>query len=222
MTRIEIQNNIVTKTCPSDKWCLKFLQEIKNRKNSFVLETLTAIIFANELRYTYEYQTGRSLEQYFHSGEQLSLGIIVSQLATAVNFMHSQHFVHRDIKPSNILWDGKSITLIDLDTVTTSIGTVKRRGTPLFWPPELVYSKDSTEYKLVDMWAMGVTIFLLDNGYYPFEGEDYEHMALNVIYKPCPKDIRYQPMLGMILSKNPNSRLDSLTFLIMWERHLEK
>lgn len=44
--------------------------------------------------------------------------------------------------------------------------TAPRYGTPIFMPPEMVERKQSGPF--TDLWALGIIIYKLHAGYYPF------------------------------------------------------
>lgn len=106
------------------------------------------------------------------------LAQIVRQMVAAVVHVHSLRIVHRDIKGENFLSDRHDIGDPDCCVALADFGTAirikpgdqlhNRVGTPAFWAPEVW-----TGYYdfLVDVWAVGVTTFILLAGTLPFEGE---------------------------------------------------
>uniref|UniRef100_A0A0N7ZVQ9 non-specific serine/threonine protein kinase n=1 Tax=Daphnia magna TaxID=35525 RepID=A0A0N7ZVQ9_9CRUS len=93
-------------------------------------------------------------------------------LASALSYLHSLNIVHRDVKPENLfvvnLPDGmRSLKLGDFGLAEEThqlLYTVC--GTPTYVAPEILLE---TGYWLkVDVWAMGVIVFILLCGYPPF------------------------------------------------------
>lgn len=100
---------------------------------------------------------------------------IVKQLLEAVKYMHDHGFVHRDIKPENILFqisDNVSVLkLADLG-LSRKIETLMftNCGTIDYCAPELLLNRiERKGYgKEVDIWSIGVVVFVTLSGYQPF------------------------------------------------------
>jgi len=90
----------------------------------------------------------------------------------AIKYIHDRNIVHRDIKPENILLlskdDDTTIKLTDFGFAiqTNEINYNKLAGTPGYVSPEVLERKPHG--KPVDMWAMGVVLYMLLGGYPPF------------------------------------------------------
>jgi serine/threonine protein kinase len=110
--------------------------------------------------------------------------------------LHSKGFVHRDIKPENILIDSHGVVkLSDLGLAgEISHGLLLRTicGTPEFFAPEIILmakpelgSRKSEGYEFaVDVWALGVTLYFMLSGKYPFQSPER-----NGIYKVIVRGI---------------------------------
>jgi calcium-dependent protein kinase len=92
-----------------------------------------------------------------------------------LKYIHHNKICHRDIKPDNILYNrqSKSITIIDFGISKKVEDRGRRRemltltGTPYYRAPEMFEGGGYDE--MVDIWALGVTIFKLMTGSTPFE-----------------------------------------------------
>lgn len=86
--------------------------------------------------------------------------IIMRQLISAVEYIHSNDYIHRDIKPENVLFKDKNdlstLKLIDFGLSTIFPGMINqivqdKFGTLLFMAPE---QTDYSSYgKKIDIWA---------------------------------------------------------------------
>ncbi|XP_038058327.1 serine/threonine-protein kinase DCLK1-like isoform X2 [Patiria miniata] len=108
--------------------------------------------------------------------------VIISDMASALAYLHSLNIVHRDLKPENLLVSKSSsgdITLKLADfglamEVKAPIYTVC--GTPTYVAPEILAE---TGYGLeVDMWATGVICYILLCGFPPFRSLDRDQEEL--------------------------------------------
>lgn len=91
------------------------------------------------------------------------------QLAAAISFLHESGITHRDLKPENLLLaaDG-TLRLADfgLSAAQTS-KMVKVCGTWAYCAPEVV--RQQTYDASVDVWSLGVIMFIMLGGYNPFD-----------------------------------------------------
>lgn len=107
------------------------------------------------------------------------LAHLARQMMEAVKHVHSLQIIHRDVKGENFLSDrpdigdpGCKVALADFGTairVGPGEKPCNRVGTPAFWAPEIF--QDGYSFP-VDIWAVGVTAFILLTGALPFEGEE--------------------------------------------------
>ncbi|KAM4631503.1 serine/threonine-protein kinase DCLK3 [Polymixia lowei] len=114
-------------------------------------------------------------------------GLMVSDVSEALSYIHSKSIVHRDLKPENLLMehgaDGSSrLKLGDFGlamVVTEPIFTVC--GTPTYVAPEIL---SETGYGLaVDVWALGVILYILLCGFPPFRSRDRDQEELFQLIK---------------------------------------
>ncbi|EWM20832.1 myosin light chain kinase [Nannochloropsis gaditana] len=101
-------------------------------------------------------------------------------LVSAIEYMHSMDVVHRDLKPENLLLadetDDVQIKIADFGyAVRVNRNTLRSQcGTPCYVAPEIL--RREPYGKPVDMWSIGVIIFILLAGYAPFYDEDHRRL----------------------------------------------
>jgi serine/threonine protein kinase len=93
------------------------------------------------------------------------------QLIEAMEYLHENNVAHRDLKPENLLLDDElNLKLADFGFATIVEGDQKnktRLGTERYMAPELLYKKPY-DAKKVDIFAMGVILFVFYAGHPPF------------------------------------------------------
>eukprot|EP01099_Mayorella_cantabrigiensis_P001546 TRINITY_DN1688_c0_g1_i1.p1 TRINITY_DN1688_c0_g1~~TRINITY_DN1688_c0_g1_i1.p1 ORF type:complete len:345 (-),score=60.03 TRINITY_DN1688_c0_g1_i1:172-1206(-) len=138
---------------------------------------------------------------------------IFIQLLYAVKYLHNNGFAHRDIKLDNMLLTKKDqLILTDFEysaKMKPFIPFTDRVGTLRYSSPEVRMGRFLGPE--ADMWAVGVSLFCLVNGKFPFSipclksgGEAYEPMENRFdpgLSEPC------RDLLKKLLHTNPRYRL---------------
>lgn len=118
----------------------------------------------------------------------------MTQIFSAVQYLHNNDIIHRDLKPENILLmepdggggsvvpgaspvdKGNQVRITDfgLAKKTTQEGLKTFCGTPQYFAPEVLKRRSSVtgagRYgKAADMWSLGVILFILLSGTFPFD-----------------------------------------------------
>jgi len=109
----------------------------------------------------------RYRRQRFSVDEVLAVGI---QVASAVETAHRAGIAHRDIKPANILvTDYNRPALTDFGISGTLAGdTDDDAGMSIPWSPPEQFTGHQVDGVLVDVWALGATLYTLLAGRSPF------------------------------------------------------
>jgi len=97
-----------------------------------------------------------------------------AEVASALDYLHSQGVIHRDIKTSNILLDLSQHTyLADFGLArlisTSTLAFHTGHGTPPYASPEQIRSKEITPKS--DIFSFGILLFEMFTGHLPWNGE---------------------------------------------------
>jgi len=106
---------------------------------------------------------------------------VIHQVLQGVEYLHMRKVVHRDLKLENILLSDKTpqakVKIADFGLARFFADDSELRticGSPLYVAPEIldIGTSSETYTPAVDMWSVGVILFILLSGNSPFENED--------------------------------------------------
>jgi serine/threonine-protein kinase Chk2 len=165
---------------------------------------------------------------------------IFKQLVDAINYLHSNGIAHRDLKPENILisrpYDSSPIEDLQIKLadfglarfIDERLGMTTLCGTPQYVAPEVIkqgtaslasdQAKQISGYgKAVDMWSLGVILYILLSGEPPFDEDNdfqlslFEQIEKGIYHFPPSiwKDISplAQDLVRRLLIVDPSQRL---------------
>ncbi len=102
---------------------------------------------------------------------------MIKKLAGALSYCHERGIVHRDLKPENLLYADQTeeaeIKVADFGLaklLDQSQVMATACGTPGYVAPEILEGKAYTDK--VDMWSLGVILYIILCGFPPFYDEN--------------------------------------------------
>ena len=114
---------------------------------------------------------------------------LAHQIATALYYLHSFGIAHRDLKPENILMESDSDTaelrIVDFGLskiIGPNESSVDPFGTLSYVAPEVLLQNPYG--KEVDLWSLGIIVYLMLSGTLPFDDDDDREIARQTIQDP--------------------------------------
>ncbi|KAI3461444.1 hypothetical protein Pfo_018107 [Paulownia fortunei] len=136
-------------------------------------------------------------------------------VVSGLMYLHAHNIVHGDIKPDNLLVTGSGTVKIgdfSVSQVFEDDNDELRRspGTPVFTAPECCLGP-TYRGKAADTWAVGITLYCMVLGKYPFLGETlqdtYEKIVNNALLLPDEMNPLLKNLLEGLLCKDPSQRM---------------
>ena len=186
-----------------------------------------------------EYANGESLSQWikrkWRTGRPTLNEVvdIVAQIASALDYAHSQGILHRDVKPANVMVDESGrIKVLDFGLASKvrtsmsalSINDANTSGTPHYLSPEQF--KGRYPRPASDQYALGVLTYEMLSGHLPFDGESLEVLRSAVLNETVDAidgmSDAVNKCLAKVLSKDPKERFASCTEFVGVLKNPEK
>lgn len=153
---------------------------------------------------------------------------IILQILYGVQALHENEYIHRDLDPSNIMVDvngrikiidyGIAKKLKDINTFDQDFtNTGEFIGKPAYASPELVLGDIKSQNFTTDVYAIGIILFQLVTGRFPFEGNTPQIIRQQVHDKMPLHLIPYHSLRKIVkkaTEKNQNKRYQSVSEFI--------
>ena len=177
-------------------------------------------------------KTGKKNELYYSTKQIFKF---LKNIVSGLYYLHSNGIIHRDIKPNNILLDKNNVCKITDFNVSSILenlddDNIERKicSADHFRPPEVCdipnklgdkeqinNKKPDLKGKPVDIWALGITAYILSYNKFPFESKTNNifelYKKINEAKVEFPKFPKRKPILKHFikkcLEKDPNKRI---------------
>ena len=144
----------------------------------------------------------------------------VSQIASALDYLHAMGLVHRDVKPGTVLITAAGqVKLTDFGIASPGRGEADGDddavlGTPSYMAPEQILGREITPQ--ADVWSLGALLYELLTGGRAFEGRTVAEVVHRVVHAPVPEPEPgsghppgVRALLERALAKDPHWRFAS-------------
>eukprot|EP00158_Paraphelidium_tribonemae_P005171 Partr_v1_DN27202_c0_g2_i1_m38488 putative Map microtubule affinity-regulating kinase len=189
LTGQEVAVKIIDKMQMDEKKLSKLYREVRIMKilhNPNVVKLYEVVETKNTIFLVMEYVSGGELYDYLvvHGRmKEKEARAKFRQILNGVSYCHRKHVIHRDLKAENLLLDA------DLNVKIADFGFSNQYdpdgkldtfcGSPPYAAPELFQGKKYTGPE-VDVWSLGVILYVLTTGCLPFDGKNLQEMRESV------------------------------------------
>ena len=197
---------------------IKTLQAMGDQKH--ITELYEVIDSGDRIWVIMEYAAGGELFDFVKAKAPLQESAareIFRPIVKVVAYMHSINLVHRDLKLENVLLDTSGrIMLADFgfsrrydpeDGLVDSIC-----GTPHYSPPEIIQGLPHNPI-YVDSWSLGIILYMLFFGRFPFNGLSIPELLQNIIKAeftfPFSLSAQATDLLQHLIALDPKERLSA-------------
>jgi len=188
-----------------------------------IIKFETAFLLDSEIIMFTEYMPGGELGQYVKNNDisEKVAKQIFKLILEPVQYCHTHGIIHRDLKLENILLqdekDPQTLKIIDFGIAGIwSIygGEISTAGTLYYTPPEVVSETDLQSDPKIDIWALGVILFIILTKRYPFKGKDYDDTRIEILESKISFESKAERrlskeakhLLSMLLNKDKHQR----------------
>ena len=168
----------------------RVIREIRNLQriqHPSIIKLFEVIDSAKRMCLVIEYASGGDLCKYVRAKRRLEENEarrLLAQIACGIHDCHAHNVVHRDIKLENCLLDSRRICkIVDFGFSTAFRPGQKLKtfcGSPSYAAPEIISRKPYIGPP-VDVWSLGVLLFGMLAGYFPFQGDTADDLYRRVL-----------------------------------------
>eukprot|EP01065_Artemidia_motanka_P022387 TRINITY_DN26583_c0_g1_i1.p1 TRINITY_DN26583_c0_g1~~TRINITY_DN26583_c0_g1_i1.p1 ORF type:complete len:889 (+),score=126.45 TRINITY_DN26583_c0_g1_i1:59-2725(+) len=187
----------------------------------FIVRLHASFSHGGELYLVFDWLCGGDLFTHLRGSENLCFEPARARYHTieiilALEYLREQDIIHRDVKADNVMLSKEGhCMLTDFGFATRGSERDRRScGTLAYMAPEVIAQQPCT--CKVDWWSLGVLVFIMMTGSYPFLRQDARQTAqaicsAQILFPPQPRVKGAAVMLiGDLLRKSPENRVSSL------------
>jgi serine/threonine protein kinase len=186
--QVAIKEVDLSKYCTTDTSLEREIFILSEVQHENIIQLLCAYVTPLKVFIVTELASGGELlERVVENGNfsEADARSVIYQVLKGMKYLHSKNIVHRDLKLENILLsDGSSSAVVKIADFglarffshDSELRTIC--GSPLYVAPEILDmdANVDTYTPAVDMWSIGVMLYILLSGSTPFDNEDEQSL----------------------------------------------
>lgn len=200
----------------------QFLKEARNLaqlNHPNIIRVLDFNVYGDTPILIMSYAPNGTLRQRYKAGVPVPMASMmphIQQIASALDYAHSQNIIHRDVKPENMLLGSQNEVLLSDFGIAKNLQSSQSVpsqgvvGTASYMAPEQIHG---TPCPASDQYALGIIVYEWLCGHRPFQGTFTEIIAkqIHAVAQPLGQILPGFPpsierVVARALDKNPQSR----------------
>jgi len=182
---------ILKKSQVNDEKLRKEIKILKHLDHPNILQIYEVIYDAENFYVVSELCTGKELFEHIEKKGIISEDFaarIMKELLSAITYIHNSGVAHLNIKPASLRFENemkgamiKITNFTNADSISDYEPFKEFVGTPEYVAPEMI---DGLYNNSVDVWACGVTLYMMLAGQGPFSGKNKQEVFKAIKEKP--------------------------------------
>jgi len=228
---LHIQSNqeFICKVKPVDSACQRLLTAHYRVDGHPNINTIQEVVIGRQRVYLVLPPCHGDLHSYVRSRRRLreaTARALFRQVVAAVHHAHSRGIVLRDLKLRKFVFTDESRTELKLESLEDAVVLEDpqddilsdKHGCPAYVSPEILKSNTQYSGRAADMWGLGVMLYTMLVGRYPFHGAEHSGLFAKIrrgqFSLPDHLSSRAKCLIRCLLKREPDERLTTEDVLV--------
>jgi len=226
---IESNQEFICKVKPLDSACQRLLTAHYRVDGHPNINTIQEVVIGHHRVYLVLPPCHGDLHSYVRSRRRLreaSARALFRQVVSAVHHAHTRGIVLRDLKLRKFVFTDESRTELKLESLEDAVVLEDteddilsdKHGCPAYVSPEILKSNTQYSGRAADMWGLGVMLYTMLVGRYPFHGAEHSGLFAKIrrgqFSLPEHLSSRAKCLIRCLLKRDPEHRLTTDDVLV--------